>query len=331
MIRWIPVLAAALLAASCVPALAETVATVGSTNISREDLDKHVSSKISALEDQRFEILNQGVEELITQQLVEMEAKTRGVTVEELGKKEIEAKIKEPTDAEIKKVYEENKEDLEGATLESVKQQLVDYIKQNKQGELGQKFIAELKKKYKTTNNLKPPKVDVSDAGRPSKGPASAPVTIIEFSDYECPFCKRAEPAVEQVVKTYGDKVRLVYRNFPLPMHQNARPAAEAAACANAQGKFWEYHAKLFAADTLSTDKYKAIAKETGLAADKFDECLTKKPFGDAIDKDMADGSAAGVSGTPAFFINGRKLSGAQPFEKFKELIDDELNRAGKS
>jgi len=126
--------------------------------------------------------------------------------------------------------------------------------------------------------------------------------------------------------------VRLVYRDFPLPMHPQARPASEAANCANAQGKFWEYHAALFANQTaLDEDKLKEYAKSVGLDPAKFEQCLKDKPFKAAIDKDVADGEKVGVNGTPAFFINGRMLSGAQPFDKFKEVIDEELTAKGVS
>ena len=175
--------------------------------------------------------------------------------------------------------------------------------------------------------------VQVDTAGRPERGGGvKAPVTIIEFSDYECPFCGRAEKIVNQVMTTYGDRIRLVYRDFPLEMHQHARLASEAANCANAQGKFWEYHAKLFDNQTaLSEEQLKSYAGELGLDKAKFETCLKEKPFKAAIDKDMTDGSKVGVNGTPAFFINGRMLSGAQPFDKFKEVIDDELANAKKS
>jgi protein-disulfide isomerase len=128
------------------------------------------------------------------------------------------------------------------------------------------------------------------------------------------------------VVDTYGDKVRVVFRDYPLPFHPQARPAAEAAACAHDQGKFWEYNKKLFANQSaLADENLKTYAKDLGLDTAKFDECFAKKQFTANIDKDLADGVAAGVNGTPAFFINGRSLSGAQPFEKFKEIIDEEL------
>ena len=237
----------------------------------------------------------------------------------------------EPSDAEIQKVYDENKSQLGNQTLDQVKPRIVEFLKQQKAGERQQAFVEELKAKYKTTINLKPPVVEVSTAGRPARGPDKAPITIIAFSDYQCPYCKRAHTTVEQVMKTYGDKVKLVYRDYPLPFHENARPAALAAACANAQGKFWEYHQKLWAASDLSTEKLKAMAGEVGMDQKKFDECLAKQEFKAVIDKDIADGAAVGVTGTPAFFINGRMLSGAQPFERFKEVIDEELARSSKS
>jgi protein-disulfide isomerase len=308
----------------------DTVATVGSKAITRAELEKHVKAKLIQLENQRFEALKEGLDELVATELYTQEAKARGLSVEELAKKEVESKATEPTEEQIKRVYEENKEELEGQPIDAVKPQIVQYLKQQQLAEANEKFIEQLRKKYKTTVALAPPVVSVSDGGRAARGNASAPVTIIEFSDYECPFCKRANATTEQVLKAYGDKIRFVHRDFPLAFHASARPAAEAALCAGDQGKFWEYQDKLFKSEDLSADKLKALAKETGIDQAKFDDCVAKKPHAATIDKDMADGAEAGVNGTPAFFINGRMISGALPFEKFKEIIDDEIARAGK-
>src|SRR5215475_14449731 len=226
---------------------AEPVATVAGTPISREDLEKHVKPKLAEIENERYEALSEGLEEMISEQLFEKEAKSRNVTVEQLEATEIIAKVPEPTDAEIQKVYDENKSQLGGQTLDQVKPRIVEFLKQQKSGERQQAFVEELKAKYKTTVSLKPPVVEVATAGRPERGPEKAPVTIIAFSDYECPYCKRAEATVAEVVKAYPTQVKVVFRDYPLPFHQHARGAAEAANCANAQGKFWEYHDKLFA------------------------------------------------------------------------------------
>ena len=152
-------------------------------------------------------------------------------------------------------------------------------------------------------------------------------MTIIAFSDYECPYCKRAETTVAQVMDNYGKEVRYVHRDFPLPFHANANPAAQAARCAGDQGKFWEYHDKIFAAADLSTTALQQTAPDLGLDRTKFDECLSSGKYKAQIEADIAAGSEVGVNGTPAFFINGRLLSGAQPFEKFKEVIDGEIAR----
>ncbi len=325
--RWMTALLCLLCVASAAHA-DDTVATVGSKTITRSQLEKHVKPKLQQLESQRYEVLQQGLDELIANDLYEQEAKARGVTVEDVVKTEIESKVKEPTDEEVKKIFDENAEDLEGQGLEQVKPQIVQYLKEQQAAELHDAFLKTLRKKYKTTVALRPPTVKIGDGGRPARGKANAPVTIIEFSDYECPFCKRAATTVAEVLKTYGDKVRYVHRDFPLPFHANARPAAEAAGCAGAQGKFWEYQDKLWTAQDLSSDTLKSLAKEVGLDQAKFDDCLAKKPNALQIDKDMAEGQEAGVNGTPAFFINGRMLSGAQPFEKFQEIIDDELSHS---
>lgn len=169
-------------------------------------------------------------------------------------------------------------------------------------------------------------RVEVSADDDPSKGPADAPVTIIEFSDYQCPFCKKVEATINQIIETYGDKIRFVYRDFPLGFHQYAQKAAEASECADEQGKFWEYHDKLFEnQQAINIENMKRWARDLNLDPDKFDDCLDSGKYASEVQKDLQDGQAAGVSGTPTFFINGKKLSGAQPFSTFKAIIDAEL------
>ena len=305
------------------------VAKVGTHTISRAELEKRLKSELMEIDMQRYETLREGLDEMIAEELTKLEAAARGVTPEELTKEEVFAKTGKPTDEQAQKLYDANKDKLGNASFDSVKSRLMDHLIQGMLEEREHAFAAELKKKYKTEVSLQPPMVDVGTGGRASRGGGpNAPVTMIEFSDYECPFCKKADETVQEVMKTYGDKVRLVHRDFPLAFHAHARPAAQAARCAEAQGKFWEYHGKLFASQDLSPEKLKAMATEVGLDGPKFDECIAKQPFEKSIDQDIADGTAVGVTGTPAFFINGRMLTGAQPFEKFKEVIDEELARS---
>jgi protein-disulfide isomerase len=248
-----------------------------------------------------------------------------------LEKTEIKDKVTDPAAADIKELYEVNKEDLGGESLENVRPRLVTFLRQMQEQKLQEALVAQLKGKHKTSIALRAPVVEVGTGGRPARGNPKAPVKIVEFSDYECPYCKKGEEAVAQVMKEYGDRVQLYYRDFPLPFHKNARNAALAANCASAQGKFWEYHGKLFAIDELSTEKMKATAGDLGLDQAKFNACFDNQEFKAAVDKDMEDGQSVGVTGTPTFFVNGRVLTGAQPFEAFKEVIEEELARANGS
>ncbi len=183
--------------------------------------------------------------------------------------------------------------------------------------------------------------VDVSADDDAFLGKKDAPVTIIEFSDFQCPFCRKfAEDTLPQLKKEYVDtgKARLVYRDFPLSFHPGAIPAAQGAECAKEQGKFWQMHDTIFAEQAkqgsgtvqFTVDDIKKWAVQAGVNATKFNQCLDSGKYKQEVEKDMADGTAAGVSGTPATFVNGRAVVGAQPFSAFKAIIDEELKKAGK-
>lgn len=328
--RFATTLAVAALALAPSAALsAEVVATVGDTEITREALEDSVRPQLLEIDNQRFEVLSQGLEQLIATKLMEAEAASRGTSLEDLQKSEILDKISEPTDEEMREVYDANAEQLQGQDFESLKPAITGYLKNQKSAERMQAFLTELRAKYPTKSNLLPPRVEVGVGAGYAKGPADAPITMIAFSDYECPFCKRAEATVKQVLAAYPDKIRYIHRDYPLPFHKNANKAAQAARCAGVQGKFWEYYDGLWESERLTEKRLDKIAEELTLDAAAFTQCLGSGQFAKAIETDMTDGQAVGVSGTPAFFINGRMLSGAQPMEAFKAIIDAELAAAG--
>jgi protein-disulfide isomerase len=160
------------------------------------------------------------------------------------------------------------------------------------------------------------------------RGAANAPVTIVEFSDFQCPYCARVQPTLAQVRDTYKDKVKIIYKDFPLSIHQNAQKAAEAARCGFAQDqeKYWAYHDKLFEnATSLTVENLKQYAVDLKFDAATFNTCLDSGKYAAAVNQDMAEGVKVGVSGTPAFLVNGRFLSGAQPFTAFQEAIEEAL------
>jgi protein-disulfide isomerase len=169
--------------------------------------------------------------------------------------------------------------------------------------------------------------IDVDDD--PAKGPQDAKVIIVEFSDYQCPFCVKAESTVKEILDTYQDKVRFVYRDFPLSFHQYAQKAAEAAECADEQGKFWDYHDLLFEKQedwsSGGIEKFKEYAVQLGLNSEEFNQCLDGGTMASEVENDLQDGKSYGVKGTPAFFLNGELISGAQSFSVFQEKIDEIL------
>ena len=265
------------------------------------------------------------LETAIQDRLVDAEAASRKVTKEQLL-----AEIKPATvsDADVDAFYEQNKAQIP-KPKEQVAGQIKTYLEQQGQQKARSEYFKTLEAKYKVDMKMEPIRVDVAATG-PAKGPASAPVTIVEFSDFQCPFCSRLTPTIAEVEKKYGDKVRVVFRQYPLPFHQNAQKAAEASLCALDQGKFWEMHDAMFGNQSaLGVDQLKAKAAELGMNADKFNKCVDSGEKAAAIQADQKAGAAAGVNGTPALFVNGRFINGAVPLEQITTVVDDELRRAG--
>lgn len=308
---------------------ADTVlARLNDKEIKLKDVDELVAAQIKDLDKKKFEARRSGLEQMIVQTLVKEAAAKEGKTEEQFLKANIDEKVPAPADAEIQKVFDENKAQMPpGSTVDAMRSQIINFLQQDQKRQVAQKLFSDLRSKAKIEVLLSEPRATVEAKG-PSKGASDAKVTIVEFSDFQCPFCSKAEPSVDEVMKNYSDKVKVVFRHFPLDFHEKAFKAAEAAACAEEQGKFWEFHKTLFANQgALSVDDLKVHAKALNLDAAKFADCLDSGKMKTKVDGDMAAGRAVGVNGTPAFFINGIAISGAQPYEKFKEIIDAELAR----
>ncbi len=308
----------------------EVVATVGEAVITRAELEQAAAAELRQVEQQRYEILARGLEQAVADKLLELEAASRGVSTEELLNAEVDAKLTPPGDAEVDAFYEQNK-----SRINQPKEQIADRIRQflEQQGreQALEGYLAGLRDKYAVDTFLEPMRVAVEADGFPTRGPEGAPVTVVEFSDFECPYCSRVVPALDKVKEVYGDKVRLVFRQFPLNnIHPNAQKAAEASLCAHDQGKFWPMHDAMFGNQRqLGVEQLKQAAAGLGLDGEKFAACLDSDSKAEMVQKDLEAGMAAGVSGTPAMFINGRPLSGAQPFEAIAAIIDEELDNAG--
>ena len=307
------------------------VAEVNGKVVTMADLETMLAPQLQKLEQQRQQLLEQGLDRLVEQKLMETEAAARGIDVLALQQAEIQGKVGEVTDADVSTWYQENQARVQGRPMEQIAPQIKQFLTQQRGQTVQEEFIKSLRGKYKTRILMDVARVAVAEAGSPSKGgPVGSPVTIIEFSDFQCPFCSRVNPSIDQAKATFGDKVRFVFRQFPLNIHPQAPKAAEASLCANEQGKFWEMHDALFAnQQKLSVPDLKATALTIGVDAAKFDACLDSGKMAEIVARDMADGQTAGVSGTPALFVNGRFINGAVPYEELAKVINDELSRKG--
>ncbi|MBV8202335.1 MAG: thioredoxin domain-containing protein [Acidobacteria bacterium] len=278
----------------------------------------------------KHQIAENELKKMVQDRLVEAEAAAR-----KISKEQVLAEIKpaEVSDADAEAFYEKNKGQLPQSPKDTLIPQIKRYLQQTGQQEAREKYFKTLEAKYKVDYLLEPMRVEVASNGFPAKGPATAPVTIVEFSDFQCPFCSRITPTLEQVVSKYGNKVRLVFRQFPLPMHPNAAKAAEASLCANEQGKFWEMHDAMFKDQAgLAVDGLKSKAAGiAGINAASFNSCLDSGKETPAVQSDMKEGTKAGVNGTPAMFVNGRFISGVVSPDDLSKVIDDELKRRGSS
>ena len=279
----------------------------------------------------KHEIVEAQLKKVVQDRLLDAEAAARGTSKDKLL---AEIKPGEVTDADAEAFYEKNKARIPPNTSkEAVMPQIRAYLAQNGQQEARDQYFKTLEAKYKVDYLLQPMRVEVAANGFPAKGPAGAPVTIVEFSDFQCPFCSRITPTLEQVVSKYGNKVRLVFRQYPLPMHPNAAKAAEASLCANEQGKFWEMHDAMFKDQAgLAVDGLKSKAAGiAGINAASFNSCLDSGKETPAVQSDMKAGNKAGVNGTPAMFINGRFISGVVSADDLSKVIDEELKGKGVS
>ncbi|MFZ5442751.1 MAG: DsbA family protein [Myxococcota bacterium] len=308
------------------------VATYGGRSIRLAEVDAKVADELAKLHEQIYELRTEAAERIALEAIVAEKAKAAKQSEDEWLSLNVESGVTEPSDAEMRALFERARGRLPPEVqFDDVKAQLYQAVRKENRAKRAREIFATLKKEagFKVVLPEPPKERKTVDATGPSRGGKNAKVVIVEFADFECPYCARAHETVQAVLKTYGDKVRLVFRHYPLSFHAKAPKAAEATACADEQGKFWEHHDALFESQELDVDALKMQAKRAGIDEAKFASCLDSGRMGAVIKRDMAAGQAAGVSGTPAFFVNGLMLSGARSEDEFGKLIDAELARLG--
>jgi len=301
----------------------QVVATVGTRSITLADVEQAVALPLYQAEEQRMKLLNESIQHLIEEELLATEAARVGLTVPELlekaGESEAVAKL-----AGLPGPVRRAKQPSQKETLSPPFQTSEEVSR------IRQALLVQLRRNTKIHVNLPRPELPVlhvSADDDPWTGAADAPVTIIEFSDFECPYCRRIVPILKELLAKYPGKLKLVYRDFPGPNHQQALSAAEAAQCAAEQSRFWEYHDVLFTRQAPTTGwNFSALADDLGLHQSLFYACMKENRYREEVLKDLQDGLKLGVTSTPTFFINGRPLVGARPLADFQAIIDPLLN-----
>lgn len=311
----------------------DPVAEIDGRSVPWADLEQRVAGELRQLEIQRHRILETGLDALLEERLLEAEAARRGVSREELIESEVSAGIEPVTAAQVDAWYAENQARVR-RPKEEVAEQIREYLRQQRVQTRRAELLAALRTRFEVVSRLEPYRVELEADGAPVKGPADAPVTLVEFSDFQCPYCARINPTVSALRQRYGDRLRVVFRQFPLrQLHPNAQKAAEAALCAGDQGEFWPMHDALFASQRqMSVVDLKTHAERLELDLARFAACLDGGEKGQAVQEDLDAGRRAGVSGTPSLFVNGRPVqlvNGRPPVDQLAEVIDDELRRLG--
>ena len=314
----------------------DVAARVGDRSITVKEVDDRWRQAQPAEHTQAMQRIYDGrkqtLDTIVADVLVEQAAKAKGVTPAQFTESEVSRRTTPVTDGQIAAFFQENQAQMQGRGIDAMRPVIRQYLEEQQQTTAYQALVGELRQ-------TGPPVRQVLDAPRyqvdvakddPVLGDAGAAVTLVEFSDFQCPFCARVMPTLKRLHEAYGGRVRIVWKDFPLTsIHPQAFGASVAGQCAREQGKFWEYHDRLFAnQQALEPQSLKTYAAASGLDAARFNACLDAAKYGERVQEQVGAGTQLGVSSTPSVFVNGRMVNGAQPYEVFTAIIDEELERA---
>jgi protein-disulfide isomerase len=304
----------------------QPIARVGDQLIYAEDLLPAIGGQLFQFKNQEYELKSKELENIVNERLLESAAKGKNISTDAFLEQTVYRHLAPPTANEVEAFYLAQKSQI-NRPLNEVKSQMEQALTEARRQQARQEYLDKLRGESSVAVLLPTPRIDVAPDPSRLRGNPDARVTIVVFSDFQCPFCQAAELTVKKVIDKYKDRVRFSYRDFPLrQIHPLAQQAAEAARCAGEQNKFWEYHDLLYA-DQTKLDKAGLMenARTVGLDLNRFSACLASGKFEAPVESDVQAGLKAGVSGTPAFYIDGILLSGAQPFSAFEKIIDAEL------
>jgi len=323
-----------LLCASALGQIPDTVvASVNGGPITLKQVDETMAVQVYPLQQQLYAIRKAALENLITAKILQSEAAARGISIEELRRQLTLGEINVAR-AQIDEAYTQNKSFFASMSPDEARERLRLDLENQARMKHYRTGLEALRKKWSVELSFNAPQfvLELDDGVSPAKGSTKAAVTIVEFSDFECPFCSEVQPVLKQLVQTYGKDVRLVFKHLPLEGHRNSLPAARAAYCAAEQDRFWQFHDALFASRNLSPAVFDEIANDLGLGVPKFRACLNSEESRTAIVKDIETARLFRIESTPSFIVNGKLIKGALSFADFQKIIERELSvRAGQT
>jgi protein-disulfide isomerase len=306
------------------PAARPAVLEINGAKVTTEDVDHKLPGRLLQARATLYQTERKALDEFIEIYLLEQQAKAESLTVEALMEQHVNASIaKEPSEEVLRLLY-----DISNTTetYEKARAQILERLRQARLAKARVAYVESLRAKANVSYLLAPPRVNITLSGTPVRGAANAPIMLVEYADYECPYCQMVQPAIEKVLAAYDGKVAFAFKDVPLPMHANAPKAAEATHCAEAQGKFWEYHDLLFSSKQLDPVKLKEHARTLKLDATAFDTCLDSGSNSERIKTQLEEAQDLGLNSTPSFFINGRFVQGNLTYDQLRQLIDEEVS-----
>ena len=299
---------------------------VNGVKVTLADLEKKHAGELFQAQTKYYEAERQAIEELIDESLLEQQAAKEGVTVAQLLDRHVNATLaKDPSDEALRVFYEgvDTKD-----SFEAVRDKILESLRQRRMAKAKAAYMQSLRTQVAIVLRLPPPRAPISMKDIPVRGAANAPVTLLEYADYQCPYCQQADPIIASIEAEFKGKIAFVFKDFPLNMHPDAPKAAEATHCADAQGKYWEYHDLLFKNRQLDLAALKNDARDLKLDTKAFDTCLDSGQTAAAVKDEASEALSLGINGTPSFFVNGRSVNGAVSYDKLRAIIAEELSAA---
>ena len=303
------------------------VAEVNGSTVTLGELEESRAHNLFQARQTYYKAQKKALDDLLDERLLQMQAKKENLTVDQLIERHVTSQIKkDPTDEQLQIFYESIETDQ---PFEAAKADILKQLRDLRISKAKAAYMKTLHAEAKLSVTLPEPRIEVGVKGKALLGPENAPVKLVEFADYQCPYCRQLEPTLERLRAEFGDKVAFVYKDYLIPGHQLAPKSAEAADCAAAQGKFWDFHDYLFKdSKNLEMAGLKSGAKALNLDQAKFESCLDSDGKSEEIKQDMAEGSHLGLTGTPTLFLNGRYMTGAVKYEALRDAIQQELAAA---